>query len=189
VDTRAGRRVDTRARTHACAPTEARRARRRLAPHPAAPPLRLPPKKGLPMRAVEVFDHLRSGAAGDASHLLDIYTYTTAISVCSSSQQLQRALELAAEMRGRGISCNVHTYSALMNVCIKSNEVQLAQEVYKQVRRRGPPRTRARASIRTRCCRRARCRRSPARPPTAPTRPRARCSRTGAPPTWSPSTP
>jgi pentatricopeptide repeat protein len=38
---------------------------------------------------------------------------------CGSQQQLRRALELVAEMRSRGIQCNVHTYSALMNVCIK----------------------------------------------------------------------
>lgn len=41
------------------------------------------------------------------------------ISQCGSQQQLRRALELVAEMRSRGIQCNVHTYSALMNVCIK----------------------------------------------------------------------
>lgn len=44
-----------------------------------------------------------------------------------------RALELVAEMRGRGIPCNVHTYSALMNVCIKANELDLALDVYKQL--------------------------------------------------------
>lgn len=38
---------------------------------------------------------------------------------CGAQQQLRRALELVAEMRSRGIPCNVHTYSALMNVCIK----------------------------------------------------------------------
>ncbi len=84
-----------------------------------------------------MFDYLRQEGGSETTHLLDIYTYTTAISVCSSSQQLERALELAAEMRSRGISCNVHTYSALMNVCIKSNEVQLAQEVYKQMLEEG----------------------------------------------------
>ena len=51
--------------------------------------------------------------------LCDVYTYTTLISQCGSHQQLRKALELVAEMRGRGIACNVHTYSALMNVCIK----------------------------------------------------------------------
>jgi len=28
---------------------------------------------------------------------------------CGSHQQLRRALELVAEMRSRGIECNVHT--------------------------------------------------------------------------------
>lgn len=51
--------------------------------------------------------------------LCDVYTYTTLISQCGSHQQLRKALELVAEMRSRGIACNVHTYSALMNVCIK----------------------------------------------------------------------
>ena len=39
--------------------------------------------------------------------------------VSDEAAQLRRALELVAEMRSRGISCNTHTYSALMNVCIK----------------------------------------------------------------------
>lgn len=90
-------------------------------------------RNGMTPRAVEVFDYLRASGLQQHSHLLDIYTYTTAISICSSSQQLQRALELMAEMRARGITCNVHTYSALMNVCIKCNEVALVQEVYQQM--------------------------------------------------------
>jgi pentatricopeptide repeat protein len=65
------------------------------------------------------------------------YTYTTMISQCGSHQQLRRALELVAEMRSRGIDCNVHTYSALMNVCIKANELDLAQDVYKQMLEEG----------------------------------------------------
>jgi pentatricopeptide repeat protein len=52
---------------------------------------------------------------------------------CGSQQQLRRALELVAEMRSRGIQCNVHTYSALMNVCIKGNELDLALDVYRQM--------------------------------------------------------
>lgn len=62
-----------------------------------------------------------------------MYTYTTMISQCGSHQQLRRALELVAEMRSRGIACNVHTYSALMNVCIKASELDLALDVYKQM--------------------------------------------------------
>ncbi len=71
-------------------------------------------------REAELFDWLRGLAEGhELAHLCDVYTYTTLISQCGSHQQLRKALELVAEMRGRGISCNVHTYSALMNVCIK----------------------------------------------------------------------
>lgn len=46
----------------------------------------------------------------DLAHLADVYTYTTAISQCSSHHQLRRALELVAEMRARGVALNVHTY-------------------------------------------------------------------------------
>jgi pentatricopeptide repeat domain-containing protein 1 len=80
-----------------------------------------------------VFDHLRADAAHGSSHLLDIYTYTTAISVCSGSQQLERALELATEMRARGVARNVHTYSALMNVAVKSSDVSFARRVYREM--------------------------------------------------------
>ena len=55
------------------------------------------------------------------------------ISQCGSHQQLRKALELVAEMRTRGIPCNVHTFSALMNVCIKANEPELALDVYQQL--------------------------------------------------------
>lgn len=30
-----------------------------------------------------------------------------------------KALELVAEMRSKGIPCNIHTFSALMSVCVK----------------------------------------------------------------------
>jgi pentatricopeptide repeat protein len=71
-------------------------------------------------RAMELFDWLRSQPAEHELHALcDVYTFTTAISLMGSSQQLRRALELVGEMRARGLQANVHTYSALMNVCIK----------------------------------------------------------------------
>ena len=41
--------------------------------------------------------------------------YTTVVSQCGSHQQLRKALELVAEMRGRGIALNCHAFSALMN--------------------------------------------------------------------------
>lgn len=76
-------------------------------------------------RAAELFDWLRGQTEGhELAHLCDVYTYTTIISQCGSHQQLRKALELVAEMRGRGISCNVHTYSALMNVCIKVRRIE-----------------------------------------------------------------
>eukprot|EP00803_Ostreobium_quekettii_P008666 evm.model.scf_2275.1 EVM.evm.TU.scf_2275.1 scf_2275:4097-7404(+) len=59
------------------------------------------------------------------------------VSQCGSHQQLRRALELVAEMRSRGIRCNVRTFTALMNVCIKANEMDLALDVYHQMLREG----------------------------------------------------
>lgn len=77
-------------------------------------------KQGNVKRSVEIFDWLRSlPPTHELANLCDLYTYTTMISQCGSHQQLRRALELVAEMRSRGIECNVHTYSSLMNVCIK----------------------------------------------------------------------
>ena len=71
-------------------------------------------------RASELFDWLRGLPENhELAHLCDVYTYTTIIAQCGSHQQLRKALELVAEMRGHGVMCNVHTYSALMNVCIK----------------------------------------------------------------------
>lgn len=91
-------------------------------------------KGGHSRRAQEIFDWLRGL---DPSHALfnlaNTMTYTTMISQCGSQQALRRALELLAEMRSRGIQCNVHTYSALMNVCIKANELDLALDVYRQM--------------------------------------------------------
>jgi pentatricopeptide repeat protein len=77
-------------------------------------------KAGAQTRATELFDYLRSLPEDHAlSPLADLYTYTTVISQCGGHQHLRRALELVAEMRGKGIQCNVHTYSALMSVCVK----------------------------------------------------------------------
>ena len=77
-------------------------------------------KAGAQHRATELFDYLRSLPEDDAlAPLADLYTYTTVISQCGGHQHLRRALELVAEMRGRGIQCNVHTFSALMSVCVK----------------------------------------------------------------------
>jgi pentatricopeptide repeat domain-containing protein 1 len=84
-------------------------------------------KVGQAVRSLEVFDWLRGlPSEHELAHLCDVYTYTTAISLMSASQQLRRALELVGEMRSRGLACNVHTYSALMNVCIKVSHAWLA---------------------------------------------------------------
>lgn len=91
-------------------------------------------KAGAPHRASQLFDYLRSLPQDhELSRLVDLYTYTTVISQCGNHQQLRRALELVAEMRARGISCNVHTYSALMSVCVKCSECELALDVYGQM--------------------------------------------------------
>ncbi len=77
-------------------------------------------KQGQAKRAFEIFDWLRQLPATHAlAPLCDLYTYTTMIAQCGSAAQLSKALDYVAEMRARGVTCNVHTYSALMNVCMK----------------------------------------------------------------------
>ncbi len=56
------------------------------------------------------------------------------IALCGQRQSLALAMELVAEMRGRGIACNVHTYSALMNTCIKCGELEVALDVFEQLK-------------------------------------------------------
>ncbi|KAL3156639.1 hypothetical protein ABBQ38_000922 [Trebouxia sp. C0009 RCD-2024] len=95
-------------------------------------------KAGLTNRAAEVFDWLRKLEAGHPlQSLCDVYTYTAMISMCIYQQAVDRAMELAQEMRERGVERNVHTYTALMNVCIKCGKCQLALETYHQMRQDG----------------------------------------------------
>ena len=95
-------------------------------------------KAGLTNRAAELFDWLRKLEAGHPLHsLCDVYTYTAMISMCIYQQAVDRAMELAQEMRERGVERNVHTYTALMNVCIKCGKCQLALETYHQMRQDG----------------------------------------------------
>lgn len=51
--------------------------------------------------------------------------------------QLERALELSADMQRRGVQRNVHTHSALMNVCIKCGQLKLALDVWEDMQRDG----------------------------------------------------
>ena len=95
-------------------------------------------KVGLGRRAFELFDHIRKLEPGHAlRRLCDVYTYTAMISMCIYQQNVDRALELAQEMRDWGIERNVHTYTALMNVCIKCGRSQLALETYNKMRQDG----------------------------------------------------
>lgn len=88
-------------------------------------------KAGHAVRAQEIFDWLRSlEPTNDLYALCNTMTYTTMISQCGSQQALRRALELVAEMRSRGVQCNVHTYSALMNVCIKGEKYEMTLSIY-----------------------------------------------------------
>lgn len=48
-------------------------------------------------------------------------------------------LQLAAEMKAKGIERNVHTYTALMNVCIKCSKHTLALDTYKLMRQASLP--------------------------------------------------
>jgi pentatricopeptide repeat domain-containing protein 1 len=96
-------------------------------------------RMGLTSRAEEVFDTLRSMDPIESANigLLDVFTYTAAISLCISSHNVDRALHLAAEMQKKKIHCNVHTYTALMNVCIKCSRYGTAMETYEAMRADG----------------------------------------------------
>lgn len=92
-------------------------------------------KVGLGKRAVEIFDWLRRLEPGHSlATLCDVYTYTAMISMCIYQHNVERALELAQEMRDRNVERNVHTYTALMNVCIKCGKCHLALETYNRMR-------------------------------------------------------
>lgn len=92
-------------------------------------------KVGLGKRAVEIFDWLRRLEPGHSlAPLCDVYTYTAMISMCIYQHNVERALELAQEMRDRNVERNVHTYTALMNVCIKCGKCHLALETYNRMR-------------------------------------------------------
>ena len=95
--------------------------------------------RGLPTRAVELFDTIRSYDRTNpiSIALLDVFTYTASISLCISTHDVDRALRLAAEMKFNKIQCNVHTYTALMNVCIKCSRYGTALETYETMRRDG----------------------------------------------------
>ncbi|KAK9820095.1 hypothetical protein WJX72_006068 [[Myrmecia] bisecta] len=95
-------------------------------------------KSGLGFRAVELFDWLRKLEEGHPLHALcDVYTYTAMISMCIYQQDVDRAMELANEMRRRNIERNVHTFTALMNVCIKCGKCPLALDTYHHMRQDG----------------------------------------------------
>ena len=49
--------------------------------------------------------------------------------------QLERALQLSADMQKRSVPRNVHTHSALMNVCIKCGQLRLALECWENMQR------------------------------------------------------
>lgn len=95
-------------------------------------------RAGLHKRAGELFDWVRNLQGGHPLlSLLDVYSYTAAISLCIVSQNVDRAVTLAGEMQGRGIQRNVHTYTALMNVCIKCSKHELALDTYRAMRAEG----------------------------------------------------
>ena len=90
--------------------------------------------QGMSARAVELFDGIR---ASNNPSLLDVFTYTAAISLCIATHDVERALGLVEEMRLKKIHCNVHTYTALMNVCIKCSRYGTALDTYEAMRREG----------------------------------------------------
>lgn len=92
-------------------------------------------RSGLHRRASELFDWVRALDQGHPlQSLLDVYSYTAAISLCISTHDVDRALGLASEMKAASIPRNVHTYTALMNVCIKCSKHELALQTYDTMR-------------------------------------------------------
>eukprot|EP00798_Chlamydomonas_sp_ICE-L_P016766 gene16766-23041_t len=86
-------------------------------------------------RAVELFSYLQDLSEHHVLRpLCDVYTYTTMISLCNYTHNVDRAMQLVDEMRRQSIDRNVHTYTALMNVCIKCGRYQLAVEVFESMR-------------------------------------------------------
>jgi len=68
-----------------------------------------------------------------------VYTFTAAIALCAPAHQLDRALGLARQMRGRGVRGNVFSYSALLNVCVKCGQLDAGLEVWGEMERSGVP--------------------------------------------------
>lgn len=92
-------------------------------------------KAGMQFRATELFDWIRVLEEGHPLQcLLDVYSYTAMISLCITEHDVDRALQLAGEMKMKGVERNVHTYTALMNVCIKCSKHSLALETFKLMR-------------------------------------------------------
>lgn len=59
-----------------------------------------------------MFDFVRVLPAEHAlAPLCDVFTYTAMISLCVDDHELQRAMDLVAEMKKRRVECNVHTYT------------------------------------------------------------------------------
>ena len=52
----------------------------------------------------------------------NVITYNATISACEKGHQLERALELLAEIRGRDLEPNVITYSAVISICDKGHQ-------------------------------------------------------------------
>lgn len=95
-------------------------------------------RAGHEARAFELFDCLRRLPDRHLlRHLCDVFTYTATISLCSSPQHVDTAMELFSEMRARGVERNVHTFTALMNVCIKCGKLPAALEVFHSMRAEG----------------------------------------------------
>eukprot|EP00665_Eupelagonemidae_sp_cell47_P009022 gene9022-1114_t len=67
----------------------------------------------------------------------DVYVYNAAISACEKGREPGKALELLAEMRGRGMEPNVITYNAAISACEKGKEPGKALELLAEMRGRG----------------------------------------------------
>lgn len=85
---------------------------------------------------------------------LNVFHYSTAITACSVAGQLQPALDLLKEMKGRKIAPNVYTFTSLITACAKTGNVEQALQLFAEMRLVNvPPNVKTITALITACAR------------------------------------